>query len=77
MAKKQKQEEKKESEILRYKSALCDLSSAAARANIWAKEGYEVKWCFAVVGVDQEGKPQQCIWMLAERLLNEMLKPGL
>ena len=55
----------------RYKSATCGLGNAVEQANKFDAEGYDVKWCFAVVDTicGQDGKPPvpvQAVWMLAE-----------
>jgi hypothetical protein len=51
-----------------YRSALCGLGNAVSTANEWEAEGYEVKWCFAVVASDSEGKPTQAIYMLGYKV---------
>lgn len=50
-----------------YKSALCNLSSAASQANIFDAEGYDVMWSYAVVAHDEEGKAIQAIYLLAKK----------
>lgn len=54
-----------------YKSALCGLGNAVTTANTLHEEGYHIMWCFAVVADNEEGKPTQAIYMLAQNPNND------
>ena len=50
-----------------YKSATCGLGNAVDVANELYAEGYEIKYCFAVVANNEEGNPVQAVYILAEK----------
>jgi hypothetical protein len=50
-----------------FRSAVAGLGNAVGIANDWAADGYELKYCFAVVASNAEGKPMQCIYLLGQR----------
>lgn len=50
-----------------YRSATCGLGNAVDIANDWHKDGYSVKWCFAVVVDNEDGEPVQALYLLGEK----------
>lgn len=59
--------------LLKYKSATCDLASAAGQANRLDDEGYDIINSIAVIAHlppkegEENGKPIQAIYLLAKR----------
>lgn len=53
-----------------YKTAVCGMGNAVDTANEWHATGYDVKYCFAVVAADEEGKAVQAIYMMGKKREN-------